>query len=68
MKTLMRLMAKLYIKLVILVGMDCHPILALPGTQVQQQIHGGSQGSTQCQNVEAGTLHHKRRFTTNGLV
>lgn len=29
--SLMRLMAKLYIKLVILVGMDCHPILALPG-------------------------------------
>lgn len=50
----MRVMAKLYIKLMILVGMDCHPILALPATQVQQQIHSGSQGSTQCQNVEAG--------------
>ena len=54
MKTFMRVMAKLYIKLMILVGMDCHPILALPATQVQQQIHSGSQGSTQCQNVEAG--------------
>lgn len=54
MKTLKRAMTELHVKLATLVRMDCDPILPPPGTQVQQRIHGGSLGSTQCRNGEAG--------------
>ena len=54
MKTLKRAMTELHVKLATLVIMNCDPILTPPGTQVQQRIHGGSQGSPECRNGEAG--------------